>query len=256
MAAAKTDHVWFDGAHDTKLAGRFDFPSDAEPRAYALFAHCFTCSKDFKAIHRISRGLASAGVAVLRFDFTGLGESEGDFADTNFSSNLEDLQAAVAYLRSAHRAPDLLVGHSLGGAAVLASAADVPECHAVATIGAPSETRHLRDTLLQANPDLETEETVEIQLAGRPFRVRQQLLEDLGDHRLKPAIGGLNRPLMVMHAPRDETVDIDHARRIFEAAKHPKSFVALDGADHLMRNDPKHAEFVAGILSAWIARYV
>lgn len=245
----------FPGAFGSDLAARLDAPADP-PTSYALFAHCFTCSKELKAVNRICRTLAERGIATLRFDFTGLGESDGDFADTNFSSNLEDLLAASAFLRSNYAAPKLLIGHSLGGAAVLAAAARVPECVAVATIGAPSETEHLRESLIRANPELEQQGEVEAVLAGRSFRLKQQLIDDLGAHRLRQAIGDLNRALLVMHAPGDDTVGIDHARRIFEAAKHPKSFVVLDGADHLLLQRDQDSVYAGEMLACWSSRYV
>lgn len=249
-----TDRVTFPGASGEELAARIERPA-GEPEAWALFAHCFTCSKDLKAAREITRTLAGRGFAVLRFDFTGLGESEGDFADTNFSSNIEDLVAAADWLRKEHAAPRLLVGHSLGGAAVLVAAGRIEEAAAVATIGAPSETEHLRETILKEAPELEGTEEAEVELAGRSFRIRRQLLEDLASQSLETTIAGLGKPLFVLHAAEDEIVPVDHGRRIFEAAKHPKAFVSLDGADHLL-TDPRDATFAGEILSAWAARYV
>lgn len=251
----KTEKISFTGATGERLAARLERPPSGATGAYALFAHCFTCSKDLVAVRRISRALAARGIAVLRFDFTGLGESEGDFADTNFSSNLDDLRAAVDYLRANHRAPDLLIGHSLGGAAVLALGGEIPEVRAVATLGAPSDTDHLRASLLRSAPDLETRDDVEVQLAGRPFRIKQQLLDDLGAQSVLSRVERLGKALLVMHSPVDDTVDVDHARRIYQAAKHPKSFVSLDGADHLLmrRSD---ADWTAEVLATWAARYL
>ncbi len=222
----------------------------------ALFAHCFTCSKDLKAVVRITRALVGEGFAVLRFDFTGLGESEGDFADTDFSSNLDDLLAAADYLRREHRAPDLLIGHSLGGAAVLSVAAEIPEVAAVATLGAPSDTGHLREQILERAPELESEGEAEVRLAGRPFRVRQRLLEDLGSQRLLARVATMGRPLLILHSPQDRVVGIDHARKIYDAAHHPKSFVSLDGADHLLLEREEDGRFVGRLLAAWASRYL
>ena len=251
----KSERVTFPGAFGHQLAARLDRSEEA-PRACALFAHCFTCSKDLKATARISRALVERGIAVLRFDFTGLGESEGEFADTNFSSNLEDLLAAVEYMRANYAAPKLLIGHSLGGAAVLATAARVPEAVAVATLGAPSDTRHLGEGILRSAPELEAAEEAEVMLAGRPFRVRRQLLDDLREQSVLTAVRKLGKPLLILHSPIDDVVDIDHARRIYQAAKHPKSFVSLDGVDHLLLKDPADARYVAEVLAAWSGRYL
>ena len=251
----RTERVSFPGAHGDRLAARVEMPPGAVT-AYALFAHCFTCSKDLKAVHGLSAALAERGFAVMRFDFTGLGESEGEFADTNFSSNLEDLVAAADYLRSERRAPRLLIGHSLGGAAVLAAAERIPESRAVATLGAPSETEHLKRTLLREAPELEGSPEAMVQLGGRRFRIRRQLLDDLEGRRLEPAIARLDRALLIMHSPVDAIVGVEHARRIFEAARHPKSFVSLDGADHLLIHDPRDAHFAGEVLAAWAGRYV
>jgi len=234
------------------LAARLDRP-DGPPTTYALFAHCFTCSKDYHAVSRISRALAARGIAVLRFDFTGLGESEGDFADTDFSSNLEDLLAAAKFLRENHGLPELLIGHSLGGSAVLATARAVSESKAVVTIAAPSDLGYLRPIL--ASPEIRKEGEAAVVIAGRKFRIKQQLLTDLDEHNLNRAIGELARPLLVLHSPADQTVDIGNAHDIFAAARHPKSFVAIEGANHLL-SDPKASEYVASLISAWAAWYV
>ena len=252
----KSERLTFPGAFGHQLAARLDTSRSQPPRAIALFAHCFTCSKDLKAVRRISRALVDRGFGVLRFDFTGLGESEGDFADTNFSSNLDDLLAAADHLRQHLAAPQLLIGHSLGGAAALTIAAKIPEVRAVATLGAPSDTHHLRESLVRAAPELEEEDSAEVHLAGRPFRVKKQFLDDLAESRVLDATARLDRALLILHSPVDETVDVDHARRIYQAAKHPKSFVSLDDADHLLLKNPADARYVAEVLSAWAGRYV
>jgi putative redox protein len=249
-----TDRITFHGASGEELAARIELPA-GEPLAWALFAHCFTCSKDLRAAREITRTLAGRGFAVLRFDFTGLGESEGDFADTNFSSNVDDLVAAADWLREERAAPRLLIGHSLGGAAVLVAAGRIEESAAVATIGAPSETEHLRETILREAPELEGTDEAEVELAGRTFRIRRQLLEDLEAQNMEAAVAELGRPLLVLHAPEDEIVPVDHGRRIFDLAADPKAFVALDGADHLL-TDPRDAGFAGEILAAWAERYV
>ncbi len=253
----RRERLRFPGALGGELVGRLEGP-DTEPTAYALFAHCFTCSKDLKAAGWISRALVERGIAVLRFDFTGLGESEGDFAATNFSSNLDDLVAAAEALRARYRAPRILVGHSLGGAAVLAAAARVPETAAVATIGAPSDTAHLRELLVRRAPDLTTRQgadEAEVALGARTFRIRRQLLDDLEEDHLRPAIETLHKPLLVFHSPLDEVVAIENAQRILAAARHPKSFVSLDNADHLLTRE-RDARWVGEVLAAWARRYV
>lgn len=246
--------VEFAGSHGHRIVGRLNRPADP-PLAHALFAHCFTCTKDLKAFTWISRELVDRRIAVLRFDFTGLGESGGDFADTNFTSNLADLLAAADYLRREHAAPRILVGHSLGGTAVLAAAGEIPETRLVATIAAPSGTSHIREFVTRQVGELPTGAAASIDVMGRPIRIRGQLLEDLARHDVLHAVGRLGRPLVVFHSPNDDVVDISHAHRIFEAAKHPKSFVALDGADHLLLARDDDARFIAETLATWARRY-
>ena len=252
--AIRSEKLSFASAEGAQLAGRLELPA-GRPRATALFAHCFTCTKDIFAAQRIAGGLAEAGIAVLRFDFTGLGHSEGEFANTNFSSNVADLLAAVEHLRREREAPKILIGHSLGGAAVLAAAPQVPEAVAVATIGAPADPAHVSHLLQDARPEIEARGEAEVLLAGRPFRIRKQFLEDIAAQKLEQAIGGLRKALLVFHAPRDETVSIDNAGAIFGAAKHPKSFISLDDADHLLTRKAD-ARYVAQALSAWVGRYL
>jgi len=220
-----------------------------------LFAHCFTCSKDLGAVRRASRKLRDLGLAVLRFDFTGLGNSEGDFANEDFSSNVDDLIAAAGALRQRGLAPELLIGHSLGGAAVLAAAAEIPETRAVATIGAPSDVAHVAHLFRESLDDIEADGEACVLLAGREFKVRKSFVDDLAEHRLLERVRGLGRALLVLHSPQDDTVGIDHARKIYEAARHPKSFVSLDGADHLL-SDSRDSEYVATIIAAWASRYI
>ena len=246
--------IRFPGADGDTLAARLDRPR-APPQAYALFAHCFTCSKESLAAMHISSALTQHGIAVLRFDFTGLGSSGGDFSNTNFSSNVGDLLAAAEFLRSRHRAPKILIGHSLGGAAVLAAAARVPEAVAVATIGAPYEPAHVRRLLAPAAADIDAHGEAEVVLAGRTFRIKKQFLDDIASQNVVDAIANLRKALLIFHSPRDTIVDIENAARIFVAAKHPKSFVSLDAADHLLsrRSD---ASYVATVLAAWASRYL
>ncbi|MGE3194548.1 MAG: alpha/beta fold hydrolase [Microbacteriaceae bacterium] len=248
------ERVEFPGSQGTPLAGRLELPA-GEPSAYALFAHCFTCGKDAIAATRISRALTAAGIAVLRFDFTGLGQSGGDFGNTNFMSNVEDLVRAATFLATTRRAPSILIGHSLGGAAVLAAAAAIPDVRAVVTIGAPADPGHVLGLIGHQLAGLGSSESVEISLGGRPFRVGRQFLDDLDSHSQHERIANLPTALLVLHSPTDQTVSIDNAREIFDAAHHPKSFVALDGADHLL-TQAADAEFAADMIAAWVKRYV
>jgi alpha/beta superfamily hydrolase len=244
----------FIGADGHKLAARLDGP-EGDVRAYALFAHCFTCGKDVFAASRIAQALTEHGIAVLRFDFTGLGASEGEFANTNFSSNLQDLVAAADFMRVTWQAPRLLIGHSLGGAAVLAAASEVPEVKAVVTLAAPSHPANVTEMFSAHLDEIAREGEAHVQLAGRPFRIRQQFVDDAGGHNLKLKIAALKRALLVMHAPGDDTVPISNAMEIFTAAKHPKSFVSLDSADHLL-TDRADAVYVANLIAAWSDRYI
>ena len=251
----QTERFVFPGAQGQTLSGRLDSP-DTPPRAYALFAHCFTCGKDVLSASRIAAALAERGIATMRFDFTGLGSSDGEFANTHFSSNVEDLLAAAAHLRSQGRAPSLLIGHSLGGAAILAAAGQVPEAKAIATIAAPFEPSHVLHLLEADLPEIEARGEAGVTLGGRPFTIRRSFLDDLRNQPEQARrIAALGRPLLVMHSPQDATVSIDSAEQIFATAHYPKGFVALDGADHLLtrRSD---ADYVAGLLSAWAGRYL
>ncbi len=250
----RSEKVTFPGADGVSLAGRLDWPV-GRPRAFALFAHCFTCSKDIFAANRVSEGLAARGFAVLRFDFTGLGMSEGEFANTNFSSNIADLLAASAYLREHYEAPKVLVGHSLGGAAVLKAAAELEEVAAVATIGAPAEADHVRHVFGAQAEEIEEKGETTVQLAGREFTIKKQFLEDIASHSLSDAIRRMGKALLIFHAPLDQIVSVDNAGMIFQAAKHPKSFVSLDDADHLLSRR-EDAGYVADVLSAWANRYL
>lgn len=249
-----TERLTFTGHSGDTLTARLDLP-EGPHLATALFAHCFTCSKDIPAARRISARLAGAGIAVLRFDFTGLGHSQGDFANTNFSSNVQDLIRAASFLREAYEAPAILIGHSLGGAAVLATAGDVPEAKAVATIAAPADAAHVADNFGAHLERIEQDGEAEVELAGRPFRIRRQFLEDIRAQEIGPRIAALRKALIVFHGPHDQTVGIENAEKIFVAAKHPKSFVSLDRADHLLSRR-EDAAYVADVLSAWASRYL
>ena len=249
-----TERFQFAGQGGHQLAASLDLPEQA-PRAYALFAHCFTCGKDVLAAKRIAVALAAKGVAVLRFDFTGLGSSEGDFGNSTFSSNVADLVRAANHLRETRKAPAILIGHSLGGAAVLAAAAQIPDARAVVTIAAPSDPAHVTGLFKERIEDIRKHGKLEVSLAGRPFNISSEFLDDIAEHNLMAQVTQLHKALLVMHAPTDDTVGIDNATRIFVAAKHPKSFVSLAGADHLLTN--KHdAAYVADVIAAWAARYL
>ena len=252
--SARSEKITFPGAHGFPLAARLDYPT-GEPKAMALFAHCFTCSKDIFAASRIASELASRSIAVCRFDFTGLGMSEGEFANTNFSSNVQDLLAATAYLKEMQMPADILIGHSLGGAAVLAAAKRVPEAMAVATIGAPADANHVTHNFAAALDEIRDKGEAKVTLAGREFTIKRQLLEDLDAVRFHGEIATMHKALLIFHAPQDAVVALDNAATIFAAAKHPKSFVSLHGADHLL-SKREDAAYVAEVLSAWASRYV
>ncbi|MGR3637817.1 MAG: bifunctional alpha/beta hydrolase/OsmC family protein [Shimia sp.] len=249
-----TQRVTFPGHDGGNLAARLDLP-DGPHLATALFAHCFTCSKDIPAARRIAGRLSAMGIAVLRFDFTGLGHSDGEFSNTNFSQNVRDLRAAAEFLGTKSMAPSLLIGHSLGGAAVLRAAGGIEGVKAVATLGAPFDPSHVTHNFGGALKDIEQHGLAEVSLGGRPFTIKQSFVEDVNAANLAPAIATLKRALLVLHAPRDEIVAIENAGAIFEAAKHPKSFVTLDDADHLISRS-EDAEYAAEVIAAWAGRYL
>ncbi len=249
-----TERFQFMGEGGHMLAAALELP-EGEAAAYALFAHCFTCGKDVLAAKRIAVALAARGIAVLRFDFTGLGSSEGDFANSTFSSNVADLVRAADHLRETRKAPAILIGHSLGGAAVLAAAAKIPEAKAVATIAAPSDPRHVTGLFSEHVDDIRKHGEVEVSLAGRPFRIKREFLDDIVEQELMKDVTNLHKALLVMHSPVDDTVGIDNATKLFIAAKHPKSFVSLDHADHLLTK-PGDAVYAAEVIAAWASRYI
>lgn len=249
-----TERFQFTGTGGHQLAAALDLPTGAIA-AYALFAHCFTCSKDVLAAKRIAAALAAKGIAVLRFDFTGLGSSEGDFANSTFSSNVADLVLAADHLRRTRKAPAILIGHSLGGAAVLAAAGQIPEAKAVVTIAAPSDPAHVTGLFKDRIEDIRSQGEVDVSLAGRPFRIRREFVEDIAEQSLTAQIAKLHKALLVMHSPTDDIVGIDNATHIFVAAKHPKSFVSLAGADHLL-SQRRDSVYVADVIASWAERYV
>lgn len=250
----RTEKVSFSSADGNLLAARLDLP-EGPTRATALLAHCFTCSKDLGSLKRISRALTIEGFATLRFDFTGLGHSEGEFANTNFSSNVSDLVAAADWLRQTYAAPSVLIGHSLGGAAVVSAASRVSEVQAVATIGAPSDPGHVAHLFANSIETIGAVGRADVSIAGRTFTVQKQFLDDIATSSLAGALDGLEKPLLVMHAPDDRIVGVENGHQLFELANHPKSFVALDGADHLL-TDHDDADYAGQILARWAGRYV
>lgn len=255
MTDIVTEKVEFPGSEGHVLSARIERPSHGAVRGWALFAHCFTCGKDFVAARRVSQALADDGLAVLRFDFTGLGASEGEFAETTFSSNVADLVAGADWLRRHHGPPRVLVGHSLGGAAVLAAAGEIPEVAAVATIAAPSDPAHVRHHFDGVADEIAAEGRASVTLGGRDLTIGRDFLDDIERWDLLARVRNLRSALLVFHGPLDSVVSIEHARRLFEAARHPKSFVSLDSADHLLARDAD-SRYVGAVLSAWASRYL
>ena len=249
------ERITFPGARGVDLSGRLSLPPDGEVRACALFAHCFTCSKDLKPVVNISRALTQRGIAVMRFDFTGLGESEGDFADTTFTSNVEDIVAAAGFMERRYQAPGILIGHSLGGAAVLQAAARMPDISAIATIGAPFDPAHVTDLFEDSLEEIEEHGEAVVTLAGRRFTLSREFVRDLEGRRVEEVVGSLGRPLLIFHSPVDETVGIENAALLYKAARHPKSFVSLDDADHLLLRE-RDSLYVGTVLAAWAGRYL
>lgn len=249
------ERITFLGADGSRLSARLSVAPDGDVVAYALFAHCFTCSKDLKPLVNISRALTQQRIGVLRFDFTGLGESEGDFADMTFSSNVNDLLAAAAYMQSELQAPAILVGHSLGGTAALQAAHRIPSVRAVVTIGAPFDPQHVKHLFVGALEEIEEKGKSDVMLAGRRFTVSREFVRDLAGHRMEAVIGSLRRPLLIFHSPVDQIVGIENAARIYRAARHPKSFVSLDDADHLLLEE-RDSLYVGSVLAAWVRRYL
>jgi uncharacterized OsmC-like protein/esterase/lipase len=245
----------FTNAEGTSLSARLDLPANQDPHNFAIFAHCFTCSKDFSAVRNVSRALASEGFGVLRFDFMGLGDSDGDFADTNFSSNVTDLISAADFLAKEFKAPTLIVGHSLGGAAAIFAGGQIESIKAVATIGAPSNPKHVEKQLGSGLDVIKQEGQANVTLAGRDFTFKKQFIEDLEASSCVDAARTLNKALLILHSPQDATVSIKNAEEIYLAAHHPKSFVTLDGSEHLLI-DKKNASYVGKIVAGWAARYI
>ena len=251
----KNQKITFKNKKGHSLKARLELPADRKPVSFALFAHCFTCNKNLSAVRNISRALTGTGFGVLRFDFTGLGESEGDFADTNFSSNIQDLQAAAAYLEENYTAPSLLIGHSLGGAAVLYAAAKIDSVSAVATIGAPSDPKHVTRLITHGLDEIKTKGYAEVSIGGRPFTIKKQFIDDLKAVNMSGVLKDLRKAVLIAHSPQDNIVGIDNAAEIFKHAKHPKSFVSLDGADHLL-SKAEDSNYIGGVIASWAKRYI
>jgi pimeloyl-ACP methyl ester carboxylesterase len=251
----QSEKLAFNNRKGKKLSALLDLPVDGALTAYAIFAHCFTCTKNLNAAWNISRSLTRQGVAVLRFDFTGLGDSEGDFAETTFSSNVEDLDSAAEFLGKGYQKPKLLIGHSLGGAAVLQAAAAIPSAKAVATIGAPGDPGHVSRILGSSREKIEIEGEAEVMLEGRKFKIKKQFLDDLAESRMAQTLQNLNRALLICHSPLDEIVGIENAAQLYQAARHPKSFISLDRADHLL-TDSADSQYAGSMIAAWAARYI
>lgn len=251
----RSEKVSFTNQDGIQLAGRIDFPVVGRPKAYVLFAHCFTCSKNLKAVDNISRAITQEDLAILRFDFTGLGQSKGDFADTNFSSNLSDLKSAYDYLKENYEAPQILMGHSLGGAAVLHIASSLENVKGVVTIGAPSNPVHVRHLLQEGEKELVDKGEATVNIGGRPFKLKKQFLDDLEKNDEVEVIKNLGKALLIMHSPQDDIVGIENAAEIYHHAMHPKSFITLDGSDHLM-SSTGDSEYVGKMVVSWAQRYI
>jgi uncharacterized OsmC-like protein/esterase/lipase len=247
--------IKFDNNEGLSLSASLEQPVDGRPKAFALFAHCFTCSKNLTAVANISRTLNQHGIAVLRFDFTGLGESEGEFSDSNFSSNVADLMSAYEYLQHNYEAPQIIIGHSLGGSAVLAVASHMDAVRAVVTIGAPADPVHVKRLFKGNIEEIKEKGEALVSIGGRPFKIKEQFVNDLEAVDLKSILSNLKKSMLILHSPQDSTVGIDNARNIYKYAKHPKSFISLDGADHLLSNK-KDSQYVGDIISAWATRYI
>lgn len=247
--------ISFKNSNGYELSASLELPVNQHPHTYAIFAHCFTCNKNLTAVRNISRALNMSGIAVLRFDFTGLGDSEGDFADTNFTSNVEDLVAAAEYLKKDSKTPTILIGHSLGGAAVLLAAGLLPDIKAVVTIGAPFDPHHVSHLFAAGIAEINSTGQADVCIGGRSFKVKKQFLDDLETQVIEEKLRNLRTAILVMHSPQDKTVEIENARLIYSTAHHPKSFISLDGADHLL-SKKEDSLYVGEMIASWARRYV
>lgn len=251
----KSKKIKFINSLGYELAASIELPENETPKGFALFAHCFTCNKNFTAVRNIGRSLTDNGIAVLRFDFTGLGESEGEFENTNFSSNVEDLIAAASFLENNYSAPDILIGHSLGGAAVIFAANQLPRVKAVVTIGAPSNPKHVSRLLQSGMEEIIAQGEARIMIGGREFKIKRQFLQDIQEKNMQNSVRKMSKALLVMHSPQDTTVGIENAEQIYKAGWHPKSFISLDGSDHLLSNK-EDSIYVGQMIATWSGKYI
>ena len=251
----KISKITFKNDEGQTLTARLELPADRRPGGFALFAHCFTCNKNLSAVRNISRALTSSGFGVLRFDFTGLGESEGAFTDTNFSSNIQDIKAAANFLEKEFMAPSLLIGHSLGGTGVLYAAAEMNAVGAVATIGAPADPKHVKNLISSGIEEINQKGYAEVSIGGRPFTIKKQFIDDLEAVNLSSVLRKMKKALLIAHSPQDNIVGIDNAANIFKEARHPKSFVSLDGADHLL-SKTEDSTYIGNVIANWARRYI
>ncbi len=252
----KSKTITFNNKNNEKLKGKIELPVDQYAHSYALFAHCFTCSKNLKAVKNISKALTREGFGVLRFDFTGLGQSDGEFEDTNFSHNVSDLIDAADFLKENHQSPSLLIGHSLGGAAVIQAASMLDDVKAIATVGSPYEPKHVQKLLKDDLESIQKNGVAKVDLGGREFTIKKQFLDDLENQTNATIVKNLKKPFLILHSPQDETVNIDNAEKLYRDAFHPKSFISLDGADHLLMKNENDATYVGEATAAWAKRYL
>ena len=251
----ETINVKFNNANGVELTGFLDLPTTQKAHNYVLFAHCFTCNKNFLAVRNISRALTSRGFGVLRFDFTGLGDSEGEFADSNFSGNVEDLVSAAEFLKTHYEAPTLLIGHSLGGAAVIFAANELPTVQAIATIGTPATLTHVKRLIQGEIDEINSRGSATVNIGGRSFKIKKQFLDDLESRELSDVVSAMKKSILILHSPQDNIVEIGNAEKLYIAAKHPKSFISLDGADHLLSRRVDSL-YVGDLIGSWAIRYL
>lgn len=250
----KREKVTFKNSRGTTLSGSVELPENTSPKAFAIFSHCFTCNKNLINVKYISEALSEKRIAVLRFDFTGLGDSDGNFAETTFTSNIDDLLKAAEFLKNNYEVPKLLVGHSLGGAASIMATEQLDSVKALSLLGTPSTLDHIGRLFKNKLDEINLFGSAMIDVAGRDVEIGKGFVDDLANYNIKKTLNNLTKPLLILHSPQDEMVNIEHATAIFMAARHPKSFVALDGIDHLIKNI-KDARYVGSLIGEWAMRY-